>query len=516
MARLLVTGFCSLPGPNRPGAQLQHVVDGLLRDHEVDVLTLRCPDQAHVERTGGARILRVPIPDGDRHSQIDAFRRALRRQVEGADYDIVHFRDGWSGLTVMELHDSHRYATVFDVTRAPMAEPVLTDLATATELERAEEACLRRADLILAPTEGARQYLAGFSPEENIHIVPPGVNIDAFDWEPASTSGPPIILYLGSLTPGRGVRVLLRAMYDVGLASDAILVLAGAASPEFRSSLERAIIDLELVGRIRFLGPVSRARVPSVIQRATVCVAPGAAELSPKPTALFPTKLLEYMACRRPVIAPRRGTVSAFMEDEKHGLLFEPGDPDDLAAQILRLLDSSELQERVASAGYQLVRKEHTAASSRRSLRTAYQWLARQEKWQDRLQPSDTSSQELDFDPTSEPGPTTSVGLSPSPTPTTPTPTQPVHTIAMKDTIPMKSVEAESGIVDEGTNEWEPQVLEEGPQLKTVITVPLDNSTVAGVVESTPPSDAGEGATQIVMRPEGLMEDEVGTDGKVD
>ncbi|MCP4445906.1 MAG: glycosyltransferase [Myxococcales bacterium] len=385
MARILITGFCSIPSPGRPGVQLGHIIDGLQRRHQVDVLSVRREDQGHVERVGGTRYLRVPLPGGDLSSQIEVFRRALRRQLEGAEYDVVHFRDGWSGVTALEVQSTQGYATVFDLARSPMAEPVLADLATSTELERAEQTCVRRADLILVPTEAAKQYLVGFTNASKIHVVPPGVNVDRFDWEALNEERAPVILYLGSLTPGRGVRVLLRSMLDVAAVSDAILVLAGPATKPFMESLETAVLDLGLAGRVRLLGEVPHELAPAVIARATVCVAPGAAELEPKPTALFPSKILEYMACRRAVVAPSRGTVTMLFRDREEALLFKSGAPDDLAEKILLLLRDAKLRDRVAGRGYEMVRANCTASGTRRSLRRAYDWLAEQDAFRERL-----------------------------------------------------------------------------------------------------------------------------------
>ena len=129
MPRILLTGFFGIPAPNRAGVQMRHVVRALATHHEVDVLVVREPEQAHVERLGAARILRVPVADEGPRERLESFRRALRRQLEGADYDVVHFRDGWSGSLVLEMREQQGYQTVYDATRAPLAEPPLMDLA---------------------------------------------------------------------------------------------------------------------------------------------------------------------------------------------------------------------------------------------------------------------------------------------------------------------------------------------------------------------------------------------------
>ncbi len=216
-------------------------------------------------------------------------------------------------------------------------------------------------------------------------MVPPGVDVDHFDWEAAHTGGVPRILYAGALSPGRGVRVLLRAMLDVAAHSNAQLALAGRSSPEFIDSLASAVRDLGLSERVDLLGEVPHEDVPALIGSSAICVAPGAVDLGPKPLALYPTKLLEYMACQRPVVAPRRGTVTMLMRDEQHGLLFEPGHPIDLAQKILGLLDDADLRYRVSRGGYELVRRAHTASSTRRELRRAYAWLASTSPWRERF-----------------------------------------------------------------------------------------------------------------------------------
>ncbi len=531
MARILITGFCSIPSPSRPGVQLGHIVEGLHRQHQVDVLSVRRDDQGHVERLGGTRYLRVPLPDEDLGSQIEVFRRALRRQLDGADYDIVHFRDGWSGVTALEMQPTEGYATVFDLARSPMAEPVLTDLATATELERAEQTCVRRADLILAPTEPARQYLAGFTSASKIHVVPPGVNVDRFDWEVLNLDRAPIILYLGSLTPGRGVRVLLRSMLDVAAVSNAVLVLAGPATASFTESLEMAVHDLGLEGRVRLLGEVPHELAPAVISRATVCVAPGAAELSPKPTALFPTKILEYMACRRAVVAPARGTVKMLFRDREEGLMFTPGAPEDLAAKLLMLLRDTKLRNTVARGGYEMVRANCTASGTRRSLRRAYTWLAEQDIFRERLGQATSGDPHL--------APITELGLdlilrrevasgavdefkadelaADSGQAAITAPSVEAGEVTMVEMLPVSDLEDddeedsdvsedESGlvtvgpmqveIVEEGTEEWEVPlaVIDDVSSVdlgtskpKTVVTAPMDNSLVAGELRGKTP-----------------------------
>lgn len=385
MSRILIVGFCAVPGPDRAGVQLRHVLRALAPHHAVDVLAARHGDQPYVERHGTARLLRVPLHESDLKGQVDAFRRALRRQLDGAEYDVVHFRDGWSGIPVLEQRERLRFAAVFDVARAPMAESRVYNLDVAAELGRDEEACLIAADAVLAPHEPARRFLAARGRPDRVHVVAPGVDVDQFDYDELPQVGPPRVLYVGALAPGRGVRILLRAMVEVLKRVDARLVIAGPSTPTFDRTLRAAIAELRLGDHVDLLGAIDHERVPSLIATATVCVAPAAVELSPRPTTLYPTKIIEYMACRRPVVAPRRGTVDLVMKDNVHGLLFTPGDPADLAARLIRVIEDPALQLALATRGYEQVRASFTASATRRALRAAYRALAREPAWSGRL-----------------------------------------------------------------------------------------------------------------------------------
>ncbi len=385
VARILITGFCAVPGPTRSGVQLRQVVRALGGRHLVDMLVVREGDQAYVERQGTGRLLRVPVHDDDLATQVQTFQRALRRQLEGADYDVVHVRDGWSGRPVLEGKDGFGYAVVYDLTRAPMAErdSLGPDLAAAHD--RDEEALLAAADLVLVPTEPARRYAVGRGAPERVIVSPPGVDVDRFDWDVTAADSPPAVLYVGTLAPGRGVRLLLRAMTEVVRSLAARLLLVGPIAPGFDASLRTAIHELGLAGRVELKGPIDHELMPAMIGRATVCVAPSAVDLPRRPYALFPTKLLEYLACRRAVVAPRRGATTTLIEHGREGLLFQPDDASDLARKIIRLLEDQPLRDRLARTGYERVRRELTASAARRAITAGYARLAGRREWQSRF-----------------------------------------------------------------------------------------------------------------------------------
>jgi len=374
MPRVLLTGFCAVPGPRRAGVQLRHVVRSLTPFHTVDLLVVREGEQGYVERQGSVRVLRVPTQEKDLRSQIQAFQRALKRQLDGADYDVVHCRDSWSGIPVLEARSRLGYAVVYDLTRSPLGETTL-DAELDAQYGRDEEACLLASDLVLAPTPVSVKALQGRGKPERVVLSPVGVDVDRFDWDEPAKSAIPRILYAGSIDPGRGVRVLIRAMAAIAREVDARLVLAGPIAPRFETPLREGIRELKLGDKVELLGPVDHDQLPALIATATVCVVPAASDL-PTTAAVYPTKLLEYMACKRAIVAPRRDTVGMVVDNGREALLFEPGDPMDLARKVLRMLGEPVLRDRLAAAAYERVRRDFTASAARRALRKAYGIIA--------------------------------------------------------------------------------------------------------------------------------------------
>jgi glycosyltransferase involved in cell wall biosynthesis len=378
-ARLLIVSFSVCPAPDRHGVALLNALKALSGRYQVDVLTLKTGELAFVEKFMKARMLRVPVGQGALGEQVDAFRRAVKRQLEGEEYDVVHLRSAWGGRAVVQGAGAAR--VVYEVARSTEGEPRAADEQLARALADEEAVCLERADLVLVPTQTARQHLLKADDSERVVTLPPGVDIDHFDWEPAAVDEPARVLYAGRISAGRGVRLLVQALEKLKATRPLKLVLAGHVDDPFKPILEEAIAAAGLSDAVELLGAIEHDDMPRVIAQATVCVAPASPDERDRPLAGFPTKLLEYMACRRAVVAPRRPSVEELVEDGKQGLLFEPGSADDLARAMGALLEDATLRESLADAGYARVRDEQPASATRRRLLEAYARIAPSSGW---------------------------------------------------------------------------------------------------------------------------------------
>jgi glycosyltransferase involved in cell wall biosynthesis len=95
--------------------------------------------------------------------------------------------------------------------------------------------------------------------------------------------------------------------------------------------------------KVTFSGKIPYAEVPRYINAMDICVIPNATSYG------SPTKLFEYGAMAKPVVAPRLPPIQEVIEHGVSGLLFEPNDKDDMLKQITSLVANRPLREQLGT-----------------------------------------------------------------------------------------------------------------------------------------------------------------------
>lgn len=364
-----------VPAPDRHGVSLDNLLQALGVRYDVDAMTVRAGDLPYVQTYRRARMLRVPVGSDGPRQQVEVFRRALRRQLEGADYDVIHLRDACGGPPACQASQSHETKLVFELARGSDELPVGGDASLPSELAADERECLRRADLVLVSSRWAGDHLSRLHPALRLGLFPPAVNIDLFDWEPVPLPREPLLLYVGRVAPGRGLRLLVQAVAEVARERPCRLRVVGADVEGFGTQLAARAAELGIAERLELLGAVEHEELPRHLAEATLCVVPQLADPLRKPFAACPLTLLEFAACRRPVVAPERPQVTELFVPEAEVATFAPDDVHALAQQVLALLGDGELRRRIAERAYDTVRRGHAASAARRKLLAAYQTI---------------------------------------------------------------------------------------------------------------------------------------------
>jgi len=200
--------------------------------------------------------------------------------------------------------------------------------------EAIERFAYRHADLITAPTPGVRRAIeAQARLDGRVKLLANAVDVDRFEPEPAGAAGPKRVIYCGTVGLAQGVRTLLEAARELEREQvDLEFLIVGDGAE--RSDLEALARDWGL-RNVTFTGRVKHEEVPSIVESASVAV------MLLRDLPLFqdalPTKLLEYMAAGRPVVAAAAGQVAELVSFAEAGIVCPPEDAAAVATAVRRL-----------------------------------------------------------------------------------------------------------------------------------------------------------------------------------
>lgn len=250
-------------------------------------------------------------------------------------------------------------------------------------LERYERLNLAAAARIFVVSEVDRRNLlqAGVNTEK-IVVNPNGVDPQVFrpgvGGEKVRAEfgiGPDELLvgFIGSFGPWHGVEVLAAAIKLLAREQQIRFLLIGIGA--LHGEIERSLKAEREAGRVIFAGAVAHDRVPAFLDACDVQVSPhvplaGGAEFFGSPT-----KLYEYMAMGKAIVASRLGQIGEALQDEETALLVEPGNAPQLADAILRLGKSPELRDRLGEAARRVAAQRHTwKQNAQRVLDEYHEW----------------------------------------------------------------------------------------------------------------------------------------------
>lgn len=201
--------------------------------------------------------------------------------------------------------------------------------------------------------------------KERVVLVDAGVDSDRFS--PNRTLGQKVrqrlgieerdvvVGYVGTFQTWHGLDSLLTAIGQ--LTKEFPNLKALMVGPYFGPVREKAR-SMELLGRCVFTGPVAYGEVAGYVNACQIMVAPydpQRSQIRSKRGIGYPLKVLEYMACGKPVITSDLEPTNKVPGLRNAALLVPPGDSGAIADALRTLILDPELAERMGVAGRTLV-----------------------------------------------------------------------------------------------------------------------------------------------------------------
>jgi glycosyltransferase involved in cell wall biosynthesis len=209
-------------------------------------------------------------------------------------------------------------------------------------------------DRLIAPSRflAAAYVESGLVPAEKAIVVHNGADIARLAEVPRKPSdGPVRFSYIGHIGPHKGVATLIEAFARL-CAQDQPAVLSVVGQGEQREELERMAAALGVAGKVRFTGKIDNREIDRIYRETDVLVVPSVWYENQ------PVTIMEAMASRTAVIASRIGGIPEFVEHRKTGLLFEPGNAQDLAARMQEMIDSPAERQAYAEQAWRAIQEE--------------------------------------------------------------------------------------------------------------------------------------------------------------
>lgn len=185
--------------------------------------------------------------------------------------------------------------------------------------------------------------------KEKLHVAHDGVNIKKYRNTVLSkkkaretlniNAATHIITYTGSLLPGKGVDILIKA---ANLLPDFLFIIVGGSKEQIFK-----LRGLKKYNNINFIGYVPPSEIP-VYQNAADILALPNCKGSVIDEVTSPIKLFEYLASGRPIVATNTPSLLEILEHDYNALISPAGDHIKLAANIKRLTENPDLCKKLA------------------------------------------------------------------------------------------------------------------------------------------------------------------------
>jgi glycosyltransferase involved in cell wall biosynthesis len=214
----------------------------------------------------------------------------------------------------------------------------------------------RRVDRFIAPSRFMRDAVVPLLGESRVVYIPNGVDTRRIE---ASRQDEGFVLYLGRLSPEKGVETLLRAH----AADNAEWRLVVAGSGPLLGHLQPQFPLAE------FTGHLTGADLEAKLREASIIVVPSEWHEN------NPLSVLEAMAHAKPIVASDIGGIPELVRHGQTGLLFEPKNTRQLSDRIRTMLSDHDLRRKFGDEARKIAEAEYSLERHGSALLSLYENL---------------------------------------------------------------------------------------------------------------------------------------------
>lgn len=232
-----------------------------------------------------------------------------------------------------------------------------------------ETANFQSADLIIGNAESMIDELVSYGVEKDkICIIPNGVDASRFTPELDGTAirsklgfakDDIVVSFIGTFGPWHGAEVLAQTISKVCVHNPHVryLYIGGGGSYE---QVKEIVKSSGYEDRVMMIGFVPQLEAPSYLAACDILVSPQIPNPDGTPFFGSPTKLFEYMAMGKAIVASNLDQMGRILHDNKTALLSIPGNVESLSNAIVQLAADSDLRSMLGANAREEVVEKYT------------------------------------------------------------------------------------------------------------------------------------------------------------
>ena len=263
-------------------------------------------------------------------------------------YDLVHVHNMPDALVFSAIVPKLLGAKVILDLHDPMPELMQTifklpeDSLSVVVLKRIERWSIRFADLVLTVNLACKKIYSSRSCQPHkikVVINSPDDEIFRFhsddvrevNGKNGDDSEPFVVLYHGSLVPRNGLDLAIDSLEKIRETIPSVRLRVCGKRTNFFEKVMKAAQERGLDRNVDYLGVRNLKQIVEAIEDCDLGIIPNHRNIFTEINT--PTRIFEYLALAKPVIAPRTKGIQDYFGDNDL-VFFEPGDADDLARKI--------------------------------------------------------------------------------------------------------------------------------------------------------------------------------------
>jgi len=273
---------------------------------------------------------------------------------------------------ILEVNGFGDWLSNFDIYRKNLLKRFLNNIFRKKILCLIENYNFKNSSMIVTVSKVIKNNLTEIGvPEEKILVIPNGVDTNKFDYRISGSDQSKrikkklkigkesrVVGFVGTFGPWHGIENLVSAVSKIeenNKNKDLIFLLIGSGI------LKRYAVDkIGKFNNVIFTGNIPYSKIQYYFSICDILVSPHSLQPDSKEFIGSPTKVFEYMAVGKGIVASDLGQIGEVLENNRTAVLVEPGNIEELAKGILRLVNDKKLRLRLGRNAAKEVRKKYT------------------------------------------------------------------------------------------------------------------------------------------------------------